>query len=43
MIIQIDTIEKMNFKGVYSIKNIVTNKQYIGSTTMSFKKDWNIM
>lgn len=34
-ILDLSTLE---LKGVYSIRNIVNNKQYIGSTTMSFIK-----
>jgi group I intron endonuclease len=36
MNISTDTLGKMNYKGVYSITNILDNKRYIGSTKKSF-------
>lgn len=32
--------EQLNKIGVYSIKNLINSKQYIGSTTEGFKKRW---
>lgn len=37
MIIQVDDLELLKKKGIYSITNILNNKKYIGSTAKSFK------
>lgn len=37
MIIEVDDLEMLNKKGIYSITNINNNKKYIGSTAKSFK------
>lgn len=37
MILNVSNLEDLNKKGVYKIRNIVNNKVYIGSTSVSFK------
>ena len=36
MNIKLENLENLNQKGVYLIKNIKTNKKYVGSTSRNF-------
>lgn len=40
MVINVNDLEDLRKKGVYQIKNLITNKIYIGSTTTSFIYRW---